>query len=156
MTVVYPGSFDPPTVGHVAVARRASALFEHVVVLVIANPAKASRLTLPERAALMRRCLQDVPNLTIEWGTGLLIDHVRRLNAGAILRGLRGESDYGAERPVADLLLRQCGAETLFMQCDPEVSYVSSSIARELLQLGGDAHRIVPAEILGDVIAAYA
>ncbi len=155
MTVVYPGSFDPPTVGHIAVARRASALFPSVTVLVIANPNKKSRLTLEERAALIRRCLQDVPNLKVETGTGLLIDHVRRLNAALILRGLRGESDYGAERPVADLLLRQCGAETLFMQCDPEISYVSSSIARELLSLGGDASRIVPAPILKEVIAAY-
>lgn len=156
MKVVYPGSFDPPTVGHIAVARRAAALFDGVVVLVIGNPNKVSRLSLDERAALMKRCLRDVPNISVEVGHGLLVDNVAQLGGNAVLRGLRGESDYGAERPVADLFLRQNKVESLFMQCDPEVSYVSSSIARELLMLGGDASKIIPGEILSDVIAAYA
>lgn len=155
MRVLYPGSFDPPTRGHMDIARRAAKLYGEVIVLVIGNPDKRPVLDVRARAELIRACLDGVPGVRVEVGEGLLADAAKRLGAQAILRGLRGEADYQAERPVADGFLDVFGMETVFMQCDPRLSYVSSTMARQLLRLGGAADPLLPAEIAAQVKAAY-
>ncbi|MEF9972351.1 MAG: pantetheine-phosphate adenylyltransferase [Clostridia bacterium] len=155
MRVIYPGSFDPPTIGHVAIARRAAALYEEVIVMVIGNPDKHAVLDVWARAALLKKCLGEMPNLRVEIGERLLIDASRNARADAILRGLRSEGDYLAEKSVADAFYKLYGLETVFMQCSPELSFVSSSMVRQLLRLGGDADGLLPSEIEKEVKAAY-
>lgn len=155
MRLIYPGSFDPPTRGHIRIAQRAAVLTQDVVVLVIANPAKHSRLDEESRANLLRRCLSGIKGVRVETGSGLLMEEVKRLNGDAILRGIRGESDYQAEKPVADGFKTLFGIETVFMQCEPELSFISSTMARQLIGLGGPVKQLVPEEICEDVISAY-
>ena len=155
MRVIYPGSFDPPTRGHIDIARRAAALYGEVVVLVIGNPEKQPVLGVRARAELIRKCLKDVPGARVEVGERLLADAVKRLGAQAILRGLRSEADYLSERPVADGFWDVFGIETVFMQCDPGLGYVSSTMARQLLRLGGAADKLLPEQVIDEIKAAY-
>ncbi len=155
MRVIYPGSFDPPTRGHVDIARRAAALYGDLVVLVMGNPEKDPALPLEERAKLLAKCLAGTPGLQVRAYRGLLADAARELGAGAILRGLRDGGDYQAERPVADGFLDLFGLETVFMQCRPQLGYVSSSMARQLLKLGGPAEGLLPEAIAQEIKSAY-
>ena len=155
MTALYPGSFDPPTVGHVAIMRRAARLFDRVIVLVIQNPGKNSVLPVEARKALIERALDGMGGVTVAVGSGLLLDELRRLGADTLLRGLRGEQDYLAEKPVADAFLRLYAVETVFLQCEPSLGFVSSGMAREILRLGGSAEGIIPRQIADAVVGAY-
>ncbi len=155
MRVIYPGSFDPPTRGHVDIARRAAALYGDLVVVVMGNPDKGPGLSLERRAALLDKCLAGTPGLRVQVYRGLLADAVKDLGARAILRGLRDQGDYQAERPVADGFLDLFGVETVFMQCRPELGYVSSSMARQLLRLGGPAEGLLPEAIAQEIKSAY-
>ncbi|MGI6235984.1 MAG: pantetheine-phosphate adenylyltransferase [Candidatus Excrementavichristensenella sp.] len=155
MRLIYPGSFDPPTKGHIHIARRAAALCGDLVVLVMRNPGKPLRLETEQRAALLERCLVGTPGIRVECGSGLLADEVRRLKGQAILRGLRDQGDYAAERRLADAFRAVFDIETLFMQCDASLSHISSSLVRELLGLKGPAQALVPEEIFDDVWKAY-
>lgn len=155
MRLIYPGSFDPPTKGHIHIARRAAALCGDLVVLVMRNPGKPLRIESEKRAALLERCLFGVPGIRVEYGNGLLADEVRRLGGQAILRGIRDQGDYAAERRVADTFRSVFGIETLFMQCDAFLSHISSSLVRELLGFGGPVEELVPEEIFDDVWKAY-
>lgn len=155
MLAIYPGSFDPPTVGHVEVIRRAARLFDQVYVAVMLNRAKHPRLSAEARVGLLQRCAGTAQNLHFIVSDAPLIDLARRLDATLILRGLRSDADYAVERPVADGFLRLYGIETLFMQSSPETAFISSSMARELLSFGKPPVGLIPAEIIDDVVNAY-
>ncbi|MDO4548133.1 MAG: pantetheine-phosphate adenylyltransferase [Clostridia bacterium] len=155
MTILYPGSFDPPTKGHIDIARRAASMYDKVIVMVLMNPSKRSLVNVNDRAKLLRMCFKDVENIEVEIGERLLIDAVRRAGADAILRGLRGEPDYESEKPVAEAFLKMYGVETVFMQSDPALSFVSSTMVREIVRLGGNARGLVCDEIYSMVLNAY-
>jgi pantetheine-phosphate adenylyltransferase len=155
---VCPGSFDPVTNGHVDVVRRASALFDEVVVAVLSNPAKQGTFAPPERvdlivaslAADLGRADGSLPDgLTVELvDGGLLVDYCRRVGAVAVVKGLRSGTDFAYELPMALMNRHLTGLETVFLPGDPRFEHVSSSLVKEVASHGGDVSGLVPDVVL--------
>lgn len=142
---VCPGSYDPVTNGHVDVITRATALFDEVVVAVLYNPAKQGRFDAPERARLIRSALRGVPGVRVEsFADRLLVDVCRDLQASAIVKGLRGDTDFAYELPMALMNRHLSGIETVFVPGDPRFAHVSSSLVKEVAGHGGDVRGLVP------------
>jgi len=153
---VYPGSFDPVTIGHLDLIRRAAALFDEVIVAVMHNPAKHGCFPVEERLALIRRSVADIPNVRVDAWHGLLVDYVRQTGATAVVRGLRAVSDFETEMTMAQVNQQLLpGMETLFLMTKPEHSCISSSVVREAASFGADISAFVPACIVGDVEAHF-
>lgn len=149
---IYPGSFDPITVGHMDIIRRAGSIFDRVIVAVLHNPAKRGCFPLEDRLALIRTACAGLANVTVDAFDGLLVDYVRKTGAQVVVRGLRAVSDFESEFQMAQVNHQVLpGMETLFMMTLPEHAYISSSIVRELAAFGGDIGPFVPAEILPQV-----
>lgn len=146
MTVaICPGSFDPPTNGHVDVIQRAARHFERVVVSVSVNPAKTPMLTPEERVALLREVLGHMDNVQVEAYEGLLVDLARERGAGVIVKGLRALSDVEREIQMAQMNAGLYeGVDTFFVTTDPRWSFVSSSGVKEVAAYGGDVSALVP------------
>lgn len=147
-TVVCPGSFDPITNGHLDIIRRASGLFDRVIVLVAYNVEKHGTFSPRERCILIREVLESEPsltNVTVESWSGLLVDFMKQREVGAIAKGLRAVSDYEYEFQMA-LTNRKMlpGCETVFFTPSAEYMYLSSSIVRQVCSLGGDIRDFVP------------
>ncbi len=155
MIAVYPGSFDPPTVGHLDIIRRSSALFDKVYVAVLINPVKRPMFSAETRQALLARCTANLANVEVLSDTGLLADVARRLGADCVVKGLRSEADYAAERSAAAAMQAMFGMETLFLPSDPSIDYVSASIAREMMSFSRAPRGLVPDEILDEIMAAF-
>lgn len=149
---VCPGSFDPVTVGHVDVIRRAAALFERVVVAVLVNPDKQPVFTEEERVDLLKQVSADYPNVVVIAAAGLLVDVCRREGAGVVVKGIRGSSDAEYELPMAAMNRHLAGVETLLLPSDPRVSYVSSSLVRSIARYGGDISGLVPEVVAGPLV----
>lgn len=154
MIAIYPGSFDPPTVGHMEIIRRAAKLFERVYVMVLINPMKHPLFRAEDRVDMIASCVEGLENVTAVSSEDTLLEAVHELRADVILRGLRSESDYLNEKSVTDAFLKLWGVETLFLQCDPEFGFISSSLVRELMRFHAPLHQLVPAQILDRVLAA--
>ncbi|HEY6608501.1 MAG TPA: pantetheine-phosphate adenylyltransferase [Candidatus Limnocylindria bacterium] len=156
---VFPGSFDPMTNAHLDVARRASRLFDRLVIGVLNNPKKRPLFDVDERVDLIRRCVDDLGgHVTVESFDGLTVDFARSSGAGFIVRGLRAVSDFEAELQMA-LTNRKLAPEvdTAFLMTALEYGYVSSSLAKEVAQFGGDVAAMLPApvaEALADRLSA--
>ena len=146
---IYPGSFDPITLGHVDLIRRAASIFPQVVVAVLVNPDKQGAFTMAERVQMIQEACQDIPGVQVETFTGLLADYMRLKNARVILRGLRGVADFESESQMAHVNHRisDPSVETLFLMTSPEYSYISSSIVRQVAMFGGDISALVPPAI---------
>ncbi|WP_084105333.1 pantetheine-phosphate adenylyltransferase [Demequina sp. NBRC 110056] len=145
MTVaVLPGTFDPVTLGHLDIARRARALFDEVIVAVAHNSTKAPLLSVDERVALARAATSDLDGVSVEFVDGLLVDFCVRRGAGAIVKGLRGGADYDYERPMALMNRSLTGVETVFITGDNALSHVASSLVRDVARHGGDISAYVP------------
>ena len=142
---LYPGSFDPVTNGHLDVIRRASRLFDKVIIGIGTNAIKSPVFTPEERAALLREVLAGQENLEVIIFSGLLKDAVVNLGACAVIRGLRAVSDFEWEFQMA-LMNRELDerCETLFLMPSPEYSFVSSTMIKEVAVLGGDIRAFVP------------
>ena len=143
---VYPGSFDPLTLGHVDIAARATTLFDVVVIGIAHNAVKAGRhlLDVHERLRLARDSTSHLPGVEVDIVPGLLADYCSRRGASAIIKGLRNGSDLDAELPMA-LLNRDLGApETVFLAAAPAYAHVSSSLVKDVARHGGDVSRLVP------------
>lgn len=151
-TFVYPGTFDPFTNGHLDIARRAATLCDWLVVLVMSNANKHPVFSLQERCELVKRCLQDQPNVSVERYDGLLTEYMKQSGASACIRGLRSESDfrYEAEMVAANRLLMP-GFESILLPCRPDLAFTSSSIVREVAAYHGDISGMVPSAIQEDV-----
>lgn len=144
---LYPGSFDPPTLGHLDILARASRLFDQVVVLVAAD-GKAGLLPVDQRVALWRASLPDGSTCAVESFEGLLVDEVRRRGACAVVRGVRSARDYEHEwslHGVNRTLLADF--ETVWLPARPEMAAVSSSLVRDVVRLGGPLNDLVPAPV---------
>jgi pantetheine-phosphate adenylyltransferase len=142
---VYAGSFDPVTLGHLDVARRAAHLFDRVIVGVAQRPDKHPLFTLRERVELIRESVKDLPGVEVEGFHGLLVDFVRRKGACAVVRGLRAVMDFDYEFQMA-LTNRKLAAqvETVFFVPSEKYFYLSSSLVRELACVGGQLSCFVP------------
>lgn len=149
---VCPGSFDPLTLGHLSIIRRASGLFDQVIVLVLSNPNKTPTFSTEERIAMVQRCISDFPNVSVDTSSGLLVDYLKKVGACAIVKGLRAFSDFEYEFQMALANKKMCPTvETVFLTTDSNQSFLSSSLVREIASLGGDIHQLVPQEILEEI-----
>ena len=146
---VYPGTFDPMTRGHEDLVRRASDLFDHVVVAVASSSGKNPLFTLDERVQLAREVLAPYPNVEVEGFSGLLMDFLRRVNARIIIRGLRAVSDFEYEFQMAGMnRILYPDVETLFLTPSDQFQFVSGTFVREIATLGGDVSKFVSPSVL--------
>ncbi len=151
-TAVYPGSFDPITMGHLDIIERATGIFDRVVVVVMVNSKKTPMFSLEERCELIRRATKRFPNLEVMSSDKLLADWVKTLGDCVLVKGIRAISDFESEFQMA-LLNRKLNPDlqTVFLPTSEEHQYLSSSIVKEIGSLGGDISPFVPREILGDI-----
>lgn len=153
---VYPGSFDPITVGHMDIIRRASRIFDKVVVAVLHNPAKKGTFPLEERLRLIEKACAELETVKVDAFDGLLVEYLKKTGAQVVVRGLRAVTDFEAEFQMAQVNHQVSPEmETLFMMTLPEHAYISSSVVRELAMFGGDISQFIPSEILEDVTAHF-
>ena len=133
----YPGSFDPPTLGHVDLIERASRLFDQVVVGVMINPDKRSMFTTQERVDMLKDCTAHLANVSVVADSGLTVDMARRAGCQALLRGIRGAADVALEEQLANANRHISGLDTVLLFTAPEYGYISSSIVRDLIRHSG-------------------
>ncbi len=147
-TVVCPGSFDPVTVGHLDIITRASNMFESVKVVVMANAAKNPTFTAEERVEMLKKSTAELPNVTVDSYDGLLAVYAEKVGAAAIVKGLRAVSDFEYEFQMA-LTNKKLNpnVETVFLTTSAKNMYLSSSIVRQIGEMGGDIRDFVPAPI---------
>ena len=146
---IYPGSFDPPTNGHLDVIERAARYFDELIVAVVVNPQKREPMfTLEEREAMIRDCVAHLGNVRVEHFRGLLADYVRTENAAVIIKGLRVVSDFESEMSTALMNRALSDVDTMFLMSDQRYSFVSSSIVKEVFFLGGDVGALVPDPVM--------
>ena len=152
---IYPGSFDPVTNGHLDIIRRASGIFDKVIVAVSINHQKKPLFTVEERVELTKRVIAenpDIKNVEVDTFTGLLADYADRKGAGVIIKGLRAVSDFEYEFQMALMNKKLSNhIETLFMMTSQEYSYLSSSIVKEVGKLGGELNGLVPESVIKEL-----
>ena len=151
---ICPGSFDPITNGHLSVIQRAAKLFDEVVVVVMINPKKPVGCFTPdERVELIKRCVDGMENVRVDFYAGLLADYARINKADAIVKGLRAVSDFEDEFQQA-LTNKQLNpdVETVFVTAGADYMYLSSSIVKQVCELGGDVSKFVPAVVYDDIV----
>lgn len=152
---IYPGSFDPITSGHLEIIRRSSKLFDKIIVVVMTNHRKQGSyaFSVDERVDLIRRCTGDLPNVSVDSYMGLLAEYARKAGATAIVKGLRAVSDFEDEFQQA-LINKKLNSEveTVFLAASSEHMFLSSSMIKQVCQLGGDISLFIPKEIVKDVI----
>lgn len=147
-TAIYPGAFDPVTNGHLDVILRAIKLFDEVIVAVTDNLLKPATLSLKERVNLLTKLLKNYPQIKVESFQGLLVDYLKKKKAQVIIRGLRAVSDFDYEFQMASVnrqLYPQ--AETVFLMPDESYTYLSSSLVKEIVRLGGKTEGLIPKEV---------
>ena len=145
---IFPGSFDPLTLGHMDIIERASKLFDEVIVVVMINSAKQCMFSIEERLNILENALKNYGNVRCCMDNGLTIDYARKEKACAIIRGIRSVKDFEYERDIASLNHHlNADIETLIMIADPKFSYVSSSVIREMVTYGQDIHDFVNDEV---------
>jgi pantetheine-phosphate adenylyltransferase len=146
---IYPGSFDPPTKGHLDVIARSAAIFPVVTVAVVVNPQKRGPFfSLDEREEMLRRCTGAHPNVRVDHFRGLLADYISRIDADVIVKGLRVVSDFESEMAFAHMNRSLSGVDTMFLMSDSSYSFVSSSLIKEVFLQGGDVAKYVPDVVL--------
>jgi len=145
---VVPGSFDPPTLGHLDVIRRAAKLYDELHVLVVHNPGKEAMLPIAQRLSLLEQSIAEdgvSGNVVIgSWSMGLLVDYARDVGAGVLVKGIRSQIDVAYESPMAIVNRHLADIETVFLLPDPSHAMVSSSLVRQVAGLGGDIAPFVP------------
>src|SRR5216117_1496771 len=142
---IYPGSFDPPTNGHLDLIERGSKIFDELIVAILRNPDKDPLFSLGERRAMLEALTADFKNVRVDVFDGLTVDYASKVKAGAVLRGIRALSDYEYELQMAMMNRKlQPDLETVFMMPAEQYSYLSSRLVREVARLGGSITDLVP------------
>ncbi|MEI6039602.1 MAG: pantetheine-phosphate adenylyltransferase [Actinomycetes bacterium] len=152
--VVCPGSFDPITFGHLDIIKRASSLFDEVVVAVLVNKTKMSLFTVEERMEMIREVTSQYPNVSVASWSGLLVDYCEAHDIHTIVKGLRAVTDFDYELQMSQMNLQLKGVETLFMSTAPAHSFLSSSLVKEIATYDGDISAYVPAQLVARVKSA--
>jgi pantetheine-phosphate adenylyltransferase len=149
VTALYPGTFDPPTNGHVDLIQRGAKLFDHLTVAILNNPEKNPLFTVEERVEMLKEVTGTLANVSIATFDGLMVEFARREGASAVLRGIRAISDYEYEFQMA-LMNRRLAPEieTVFLQPAGRYSFVSSRMLKEVFSFGGDVTGLVPPNVL--------
>ena len=150
---VCPGSFDPITKGHLDIIERASTLFDKIIVVVLSNPTKTTLFTVEERTELVKKVLEQHPNIEVDSFDGLLADYVKKRGACAVVRGLRAVTDFEYEFQMALINKRMNPEfETMFLTTSAEYLYLSSSVIKQIASFNGDVSDFIPAEIREDIM----
>jgi pantetheine-phosphate adenylyltransferase len=145
---VFPGSFDPFTIGHEGIARRALSLFDEIIIAVGANALKKSYYPLNVRKEMISKVFLNEPRIRVDHYEGLTVDYCRKNDAGYLLRGLRTAADFEFERAIAQINKALASdVESVFLLTSPEHTPINSTIVRDIIRSGGDASRFVPASI---------
>jgi pantetheine-phosphate adenylyltransferase len=149
VSALYPGTFDPPTNGHIDLIQRGSKLFGHVIVAILNNPGKDPLFSVEERVEMLRESTVNLGNVSVATFDGLMVDFARQLGVKAVLRGIRAISDYEYEFQMA-LMNRRLAPEieTVFLQPAGRYSFVSSRMLKEVFSFGGDIGGLVPPNVL--------
>lgn len=144
-TAVFPGSFDPFTIGHEAIVRRAFSLFDEIIIAIGANALKQNYYSLETREKMIRLVFEDEPRITVSNYKGLTVDYCKTLGARYLIRGLRTAADFEFERAIAQTnrVIRP-DVESVFLLTAPEHSHINSTIVRDIIKSGGDASAFVP------------
>ena len=146
---VFPGSFDPVTLGHVSVIKRAVGLFDKIIIGIGINSEKKSMYSLEQRIGWLNKVFESEPKIVIESYKGLTVDYCRKKNAKYILRGLRTAADFEFERGIGQVnSMLDNNIETIFLLTEAKYTPISSSIVRDVIRNGGDASGMVPIEVL--------
>lgn len=155
---IYPGSFDPITLGHLNIIKRAARCFDKVIVCVMVNADKRGKglFTSDERVDMIRRVVEKIPNVEVDQSTMLVAEYARQKRACTLVKGLRAVSDYEMELQMALINARlNPRLETMFLPSSTKYTYISSSMVKELAGYGADLSDYVPREILGDIQAKF-
>jgi pantetheine-phosphate adenylyltransferase len=145
---VFPGSFDPFTIGHEAIIRRAMSLFDEIIIAVGANALKKNFYSLETRKEMIQKVFETEPRVRVDHYEGLTVDYCKKNGAGYLLRGLRTSADFEFERAIGQVNKSLApGIESVFLLTAPEHSYINSSIVRDIIINRGDASKFVPAAI---------
>lgn len=152
-TALYPGSFDPITLGHLNIIRRASNIFDRVVVCVMVNSEKKPMFTIEERMELVRRVTDRLPNVEVTTTNDLLAEYAKQYEGAVLVKGLRAVSDFDYELQIA-LINKKMNPEleTVFLPASEKYTFLSSTAAKEMAAYGADLSEFVPKEIIDDVI----
>ena len=156
MIAIYPGSFDPITLGHIDIIERGAKLFEQIIVAVLSNPSKQPLFTAEKRISQITQCTQHISNVKVDAFVGLTVKYAKQHNAGVLLRGLRVMSDFEKELQMAhtNKTLNQ-EIETVFLATTKEYSFLSSSIVKEIAHFGGSINHLVSANVAHDIYQKY-
>ena len=156
MIAIYPGSFDPITLGHIDIIERGAKLFERVIVAVLSNPSKTPLFTVETRIEQITECTNHLNNIKVDSFVGLTVEYAKLHNAGVLLRGLRVLSDFEKELQMAHTnKTLNSEIETVFLATTKEYSFLSSSIVKEIAQFGGSIDHLVSPNIVKDMYRKY-
>lgn len=151
-----PGSFDPVTNGHLDVFARAAAQFDEVIVTVNVNPKKQGMFTVDERMELLRESVSHLPNVRVASWQGLTVDFAKQEGVSAIVKGLRDAGDFGYELQMAQMNHKLAGVDTFFIATNPSLSFLSSSLVKEVAAYGGDVSDMLPPAVHKRLLARLA
>ncbi len=147
-TAIYPGSFDPITLGHIDVLKDGASMFDKVIIAVSNNPAKTGFLSVEERKELIKQSVRDIPNVEVDSFDGLTVEYAKQKGAKILLRGLRAVSDFEYEMQLSQNNRALCDdIKTVFLITKPEYNFISSSAVKEIFLNNGDISKFVPKEI---------
>ncbi|WP_347174044.1 pantetheine-phosphate adenylyltransferase [Polaribacter uvawellassae] len=144
---IFPGSFDPITLGHIDIIKRGIHLFDEIVIAIGINAEKKYMFSLEERKKFIEDAFSSENNITVETYSGLTIDYCKSINANFILRGLRNPADFEFEKAIAQTNGKLSNIESVFLLTSAETSFISSTIVRDILKNGGDASILVPKSV---------
>jgi pantetheine-phosphate adenylyltransferase len=151
-TAFFPGTFDPVSLGHIDVVRRAAALFDKLIVAVAINTSKEPMFSLEKRVEMLKRTCSDIANVEVISFEGLLVEAIEKYDVATVVRGLRAISDFEYEFQMA-MMNREINAkfETVFLMPSPQYSFVSSRMIKEIVSLGGDVSPFVPEIVMDEM-----
>lgn len=153
---IYPGSFDPLTLGHLDMIKRSAKIVDELVIGVLNNSAKNSLFSLDERVSMIKEMTESMPNVTVASFDGLLVDYMKEINATIIMRGLRAVTDFEYELQIAQTNhVENPEVETIFLTTSLQYSYLSSTIVKEFASYGGDISKFVPARFIDRIYEKY-
>lgn len=155
-SAIYPGSFDPVTLGHLDIIRRSAGLTDHLIVGVLNNSSKTPLFSLNERVNMLKEATKDIPNVEIVSFSGLLVDFAKQKDCNVVIRGLRAVTDFEYELAMSQTnRVVNPDIDTIFLNTSLKYAYLSSSMVKEVAQYGGDVSKFVPANVIEPIYEKY-